>query len=620
MEKFGNVYALRAGFSYNKAKLLKLLKRIRKNFASAELRKCDYLSRRIVYRCKRENFVRLTLQDIGYPHDVLLKQTVGSYNIFFPILPGFRSGNLFLRLKISENAPIESTVTVLIDNHFFKTYKVSEVGYAPVLKIPLRKAPWGHFCKITLVFNFVGKSSVCQILNESGFYVTIFKDSFAQIKFAGSNSTILTYLLNYNPQFNITSPSAIYDAQAAYFLAKLYKDFSLYNLKFSLAGKKVEIKPSDAAKLLNGTLIVPPKDLNLLGKELVLETRSFEKRIYQPQIASESNLPLKKFGFSTQTLKGIGEVGFKIPIDFSIYSGKPRKVLLYLRFSVSGGEIRKDRVWASVYWNKQLIWSKPVSSPGLKSYVIDVPFYIVSYGKNMMKFSVSYYPSEGMCNGTVLPITVTLFDSSGVSAFGVDRKFLNVRDLVSSFNGSLGVYLDKRISKDFVLKLFKDIGYYNPKVTDISSSDSDAPFYVVVKSFKDLLGYKVPIQGFKGGFKIVNPLTGKTFLSVSGKYSFLIIQNGRFKGRPALFVCPSDKNAERLINELRYFDFDRFVGNANVITEHGIYTLQVGKKFRVIYNTKSWIRLLFERFKFLILMVILFIVTLAAVVTAKRLT
>jgi len=666
VEKIGKFYVLRVGLWGSKEEAQRVYSQLKRYFKDAILRTCVFKPERVVFsKCsiakaekaeeeeksesaepkvaqkaeevenskpveaeepQDNNFVEyvLTLKDIGYPRDLILTGHTFSYTFYIPVLPGFEAGVFNAKLKLSPTVPKNGRITVFINDVPYKTYKISEIGLLSTLKIPVFKDKWSSFCRVKLSFNFLPEGGICKALNVKDIYATVYNSStmFFRVRADYRPSDILSYLLSYDGELWIEGRDFYKLAEAGYYLAVLYRRFSLYNLKFTQGQSSRKIVISKESSLKGEVLQLNPDDLQAAKFVWPLKTKAFSAASYVKELPTGQFIPLRFFGFKTATAKGVGDVSISFKLPFSGLRGRPKKLLLLLKYAVQdiNPEVG-DRLWCSLMVNGKLVWSRELlGSPFMQENLIEVPGDALEFGDNRFNVIFSYYPGTGTCEGTVPSIRVTLYDTSAVSLFPLTTDFMTVKDFLKAFGGDVGLVVDGDFSKKFVLELFKLIGYYSPYANKLIPFNPEKryDFVLVVKPFPKTTASSIPVH-YDRGIKIVNPLTGKVALEVNGRYNFLLFQIGSYSNTPALYISPSTKEAEKLVEALAYSDFDRFLGNSVFVFKDALYPFQIGKKFRVEYSKKTAVVYYYKKYKFLIFVAFFVILTLFLVYLWRRL-
>jgi len=632
IEKAGSRYILTAGWFKTPESAKAHLQSLKGSIPSPQLRRCsDTTIVKILCPCRFE----LSLRDLGYPQDVIMSGTHFQHTFYIPILPDFKKGAFLLKVSLSPAADPEGRITVKINDIPYKTYKIKDTGYSPTLKIPLIPDRHTNFSKINVSFNFIPEKDVCKTLNKSGIYAVIHNGSRVIVYTKkGKPQSIYQYLLDYAASFSIYSDSLFETAKTAYFLAGLYKEMSLYNLSFPGPKKIIITSEEDISRVEKGRLFLNPKDTNILKLPFMLKSNvlSLNEFSHKNTASCKTLIPIREFGFKTTTLEGVGDITYQFSIPSQRFRGKPEKMTFLLRFSAQ--EVNPDsgdRLWCNLFVNNQLVWSREITPykgvNSIQEYLIEIPDYSLLSGTNTFKVSFSYYPGGRTCMGPIPKIKTTLFDTSAISVFRVKRSFENVRDLLSSLSGSVGVVIDNSLPQEFVEETFKLLGYFNPHINQmldsskLSENSTGSPdFFIVVTPLENLKNPENTPVIFDNRIVIVNPLTKEKILDIDGNYKFILFQSGHLKGKPALFITPSHIESCDIINELNWSDLNRLIGNADFVFSDSIYPLEIGKKFRVKYSTETRLEFYLKKYKIVLFIFAFFVVTLFIVYIWRRLT
>ena len=574
--------------------------------------------------------VKLTLQDLGFNKDILLKGAVGAYSFYIPVLEEFVEGEFSFHLRISPAAPKEGRIGLWLNDLPAGSYIISETGYSPTLKLNLKPAGNKKYIKVTVTFHLFKPETICEALNTADIYAVISKDSFLRLTVRKiEEKTILSYLLDYQGKFSLKTSNPYYLAELSYKLGTLYRKIGIFSLDLR-EGKPIEVADKGSSYVSKKGLVLSSDDLEMFEKLFILETPnliSFSKPPLPPKPDIKKLIPLSVFGFSTATYTGIGEIIYSIPFNTVSFGGKPRKALLFLRFSVEEPVLPLgDRVSLNIFINNRLIWSRQIRTFGtVQENLIDIPDYALNYGENILNVVFSYYPGTDTCKGVVPPLRVTLFESSGFSISKLENWPFSVKDFIFSSKGPVGLFIEGP-SKDFIQEFFRQLGFLNPFISRFEPMQSSAePLssvdrYIIILPYEKLSFPKLPLRYDKTGFEIFNPLTNKVVLKAEGKYEFLILETGEFADKPALFVSFTSERAQHFIEKLSREDWGKLTGNLSIISPWRLYVLEMGKKFRIKYKTKTVIELYLKRYKLLFYIIAFAFLTFILILLWRKLT
>jgi len=647
VEKVNGGYAVRIGFWASPEEARRLLKKLKRGFGDAVVLRCYFKEKRVVFkRCfpedekaeeakevapptpevvpaevkeKRPEHL-LTLRDLGYPNDMVLKGNSFSHTFYLPVLPQFKKGFFKLKMRISPLVPSEGHLTVFLNGLPYETYRIAEVGYRPEVEVPVVPDQLSYFSKVRVEFNFLPKAGICEALSVKGSYAIFDDASLFKVypKEGFRPSDVLSYLIDYDGRLYPQGEDLLSMAKFSYYLAALYKRFSLYNLRFTPDAPKKVLLSDGPSRLKGDSLLLNPDDLASGRFVWPLKSPEFSSETSPPEFLPGELVPLKAVGFTTTTVEGVGSTSVSFDLPFQFLKGKPKKLMLFLRYSVQRVGIGSgDRLWISLLANGNLVWSRElIGVSEVQENLVEVPDYALKFGKNSFSVVFSYYPGMGTCNGSVPQLKFTLYDTSAFSYAGLNRDFASVTDFLSSISGRVAVDA-QGVSKDFVLNLFKLLGYSSPD-GKITSKGGD--FAIVVRPFSDLKGEGYPVRYDERFIRIYNPLTGKTVLKVSGNYDFVLFQIGSYNGTPALFVSPSGPEAEKILASFDWSSLSKLTGNAAFLFKESLYTFSIGKKFRVEYGTRAKVEYYLKKYKFALVVLLLVVITLFTLYLWRRLT
>ena len=217
-----------------------------------------------------------------------------------------------------------------------------------------------------------------------------------------------------------------------------------------------------------------------------------------------------------------------------------------------------------------------------------------------------YYPSYESCGGSIPEFSATLYDNSFFEFIGNDEEFGTVYDFIQSLKGKVAISIEKSTGDKFIMKFFKYLGYINEDIQEFVKEKGD--YYVIVKNFKNVNFSGFPLR-YEKSFAVYDISTKRKILEFKGDYDILVFQIGEYKGKKALLVAYTSRNALNLINNLSYEDFSKFTGNLVIVSENGVFPLSIGKKFKVEYHLPSKLEFYFKKYQYLFMLLAIFILT-----------
>jgi len=607
VEKIKGYFVVRAGFFKEREEAKKLSSRL-KNLKPAVVR-CIFDPKRVVkvYEEKKEEKktafggekpkrTLLTLKEVGYASDVVLKGARATFTLYFPLFEELKEGKGVFLIRLPQRLPEGARLLLKVDDAPVKSYPL-EGGFLKA-EVPLSKKEGKRFLKLTLDFHLYDPEDVCEAINEN-LYAVILKESGFELELEeGKERTIADYLLDYKPRFELLYEKPLELSKVAYYLAVLYGKHGLYNLRFG-SGKKL-LPSKGKARLTKEGLLLPPDFLK--KKELFyLVTDEAEARFY-PSVKEEGAFLFRELGFRTSTYEGWGSALFTVPF----YLPAEGKGELLLRFSY--GVPSAGEAWLAILLNGELFWHGELEgSSAPRELLLSLPSDFLRPGANGLTLVFTYYPREGFCKGAFPPAYFTLFEDSALLLRGWGEAPRKVRDFLSAMKGEVSLLVGDGLPKEWLLELFKNLGYFNPRIEDFKEA-KDGEFLLVVDRFEKLDYGDFPLK-YQKGAKIYDPATGKVLWEFDGKYAFGILQVGRVGSKKALFVGLWGEPSKEILKLLRHDYMARMEGDVVLLTERGLFNYTLPEKHRVEYPARSRLYELFERYKYLLLALALLLVS-----------
>lgn len=553
----------------------------------------------ITSNIQNENLVKLSLKDLGFDNDIILQGLSPSYTFKIPIFDEFEEGKFTFYVEFIGNISPRSFTTVLIDGIPQKNYKI--IKNSLILTFPIKKNK-KDFLELTLNFVVYDPENICNFINDQDIYAIIKNNSFITIKTKSlQENNIKTFLLKYNPQFKVTG-SFIDLANFSYLISRTFASYSLYNLSFT-EGDKIIIDNFENSYIENKTLFISKEHLNALKFPFLLETKKIEK-VSEFSTKRENKIPFSAFGYKTSTYNGYGTITFNIP--FYINYGKPERTILYSKYAHSYVK-DKDAGFLDIKINNFLIYSEPLKGiSNIKAKILEINNSFLKYGQNTLSLIFRYYPTSDRCKGTLPQIIATVFDDSFFEFYGENREFLTISDFINGIGGTVKIFASNKTNQ-FILDFFKLLGYVNKKIDFLSEKDGD---------------YFIHIEPYDKNktFSIYDDLTGHKILEFNGDYEFLAFQLTKKDVKPSLLIYYTSPIALDYIKKLDKENLNRFVGNTIFITKNNTYVLDIGKKIKIEYTYSDKFKLYITKFKFLFLIIAVFITTATLIYIWRKLT
>lgn len=135
--------------------------------------------------------------------DLVLKGINPKYDFYLPTLPQLSNGEVRLNLSFSPYLRDDSTLTVLINDIPYKTFKVREIP--PLLRIPFIRKGDRDFVKVSLLGNLRVSNNVCEDVFSDKVWLVVGKNSTVEFKY-DHYKNIREFLRDYDNRYCIKSP------------------------------------------------------------------------------------------------------------------------------------------------------------------------------------------------------------------------------------------------------------------------------------------------------------------------------------------------------------------------------------------------------------------------------
>jgi len=544
----------------------------------------------------------LTLRDMGYSSDLVLRGARTTFTFYFPLLGELEEAKGVFLVRLPQRLPEGAKLVVKVDDAPVKSYSLAGTKGSLRAEVPVKRKEGESFAKITLDFQLYDPEDICDAVNDN-LYAVILKESGFLLKLKkGAERTVGDYLLDYRPRYQLLYQNPADLARVAYYLAVLYRKHNLYNLTFG-GGKK--LLPSKGEALLTEEGLRLPPDF-LRKKELFYLLTDRGRARFSPPVKEEGALLFRELGFRTTTYRDWGSAVFRVPF----YLPAEGKGDLLLRFSY--GVPEAGEAWLAVLLNDELFWHTELegSSPP-KEVLLSLPSDFLRPGANSVTVVFTYYPKEGFCRGAFPPAYFTLFEDSALLLLGKGEGPRRVRDYLSAMEGTVSLVVGEGFPKEWVQEFFKNLGYFNPRIEELKAvkGKAEGEFVVILDRFERLNYGDFPLR-YEKGAKIYDPATGRVLWEFDGNYAFGILQVGRIGGRKALFVGLWGEPPPEVLKYLSYDYMARMEGDVALLTERGLFNYTLPEKQRVEYPTKSRLHELLYRYRYALFALALLLVSL----------
>jgi hypothetical protein len=538
-----------------------------------------------------------TFQELNLlSQDLLLKGVGPKQDFYIPTLPQLESGKVRLKILTAPYLREESTITFLIDDIPYKTYKVNELP--PEVEIPIYRKNNRDFMKVSLSGNLRISNNICEDTFSDRIYLIIKKDSQVEFEYT-SYKNIREFLLDYDNIYCTNDPRVI---PFAYQFCKQSPIPCKFQWTQEPSCKSIKFSSGNDLELKNNTLYIPLQGVVALEEDVFvpyLFGSSQNVKSAQRQIKElSSELSLRDLGLKTVSVEGAGKIGYTIPLDTSKMGGLPDR--LYLKLHIAHTPIPKgDHAELRIYLNSELINAYPLDGSGGKSFDIGIPTQGLKYGANYISIDMVLFGSSDDCLGTIVHSALTVFEDSYFYWNSLRNNPKSISDFLSSLHGYVALVVKDRNFYPYILKFLSELSLYNKNIKSIDINPEDLSKYDFVIYFvspTDTKGNIIDLS--KGDFEIVNPLTQKIIFSSSPSESFSVITLNKFEGKPALVFSYYEQYSgiePLFLYSLR--DMLELLGNTAIASKDFIASYEVGKKLRVEYKSQKDFRYYWNKYK-----------------------
>lgn len=561
-----------------------------------------------------------TFQELNIlSEDLVLKGINPRYDFYVPTFPQLSSAEVALRLDFFPYLREDSTITILVNDVPYATYKIKELS--PNLIISVSRKKNKDFAKISLVGNLRISNNVCEDAFSDKIYLTIRKDS--QIRFTYSKyRNSREFILDYNNQYCIDSYSLI---PVVYHICR--QNPIPCKVRFAheeITCKKIKVADKDRVELINGILYLPRNVNSAFEKELFysfLEQSQEIKAVNRETAEIMEEISLKKLGISTVTLEGSGSLGYSIPINTSKIGGLPSD--LRFKLLIAHTPIHQnDKAELRIYLNGRMIYAYLLEGAGKKSFSIDIPVRELFYGGNYLTINMVNFTSSDNCFGAVTHSAFTIFEDSYFYWSNLRNEPKTISDFFKNLHGRVALIIKDQSFYSSAAKLVSELGVYNKNIEMLDMNPENIQTYDFIISFEnpeDTKGKIVDLS--KGDFELVNPLTGRILFSSKPEGSFTVITLQDLNRKPLLaFLFYPDPLGLEAMNSYNFPDLLGLSGNVAIATKSFISAYEVGRKLRVDYEFEKDIFYYWDKYKIWVLLFLVIPISLFLLYVYRKLS
>lgn len=553
--------------------------------------------------------------------DLVLKGINPKYDFYLPTLPQLSNGEVRLNLSFSPYLRDDSTLTVLINDIPYKTFKVREIP--PLLRIPFIRKGDRDFVKVSLLGNLRVSNNVCEDVFSDKVWLVVGKNSTVEFKY-DHYKNIREFLRDYDNRYCIKSPWLI---PLVYQICKQnpVPCDVIYQPNDEDCRKYIDEAKGDLLELKGNTLYVP------------LETAlAFERGVFYPFLFGSpqeiknvrreseevlSEVSLRDLGIDTVSVEGVGNLSYTIPLELSKIGGVPDK--LFFRIFIAHTPVHKrDNMEIRIYLNGRMVSAYPLDGSGKKSFDIELPVNELTYGTNYVSVNLANFTSADNCFGAVSHIVFTLFGDSYFYWNNLKSNPKTISDFIKILNGYVAIVVKDPHFYNLATKLISDLANFNKNIKTLDLNPPDVSrynFLILFESPANTKGRLIDLS--RGEFDLINPLTQKVIFSSKPNESFTALMVDRIEGKPALVLSYyPDPSGIKMLSLYQFRNLLELSGNVGIATKDFISAYEVGKKLRVEYKYEKGFGYYWNRYKLWIIMFLVIPVTTFLAYVYRKLT
>ena len=611
VKKIGALYKLQMGDADRPAKLQPILEEMRARFPDAFIQRCDAPSPRkpstpspwnpaqneMPKKIGQEKLLLLSLPDLGYKDDVTLFGVNPEISFYMPIYKHLRGLDTAFKMRLPSVLDRRSSVSVYIDGTPVFTRTLQEIGFSPVLNLPVRLSKGKNFSKITVKGTLFVSEDVCQDLPSGNLWMVLEKESFFKLSLTPSYQQIEDFFKDYEKRFHIVLPShpntRLSAVSLPYTLHKIYPGENV-TITFSdspLDGVKNIVigEFQTALALKNNTLYLSKEGVSIMEndlRQLFLTENVISGEYSREKDEEKTQMTFAELGQTSMTQTGLDDIVYTVPVKLSRLGGLPSHLSVRLIMSHTPMDSR-GRGFLKVFLNGGLVKAFDLMGSGeVTTYDVALPKALPAT-TNFLSI-VSSDSEHGACKGSPSK-TATLFDNSVLSWKYLQKKADTVSEFLNVLSGRVLLLVDQKELGPYAMRLADKIGAVNQdiKTLDVQAWAGQVPdgydYVIMALHPENTKGLNLPLKVNASSFEIVNPLQGKPIFRSSFWDSFGILQVTQEKKTPVLLMTYyMDKTALRFLDHMDPANLLKQTGNI-VIFRNELMSYQAGKTLQVAY-------------------------------------
>ncbi|MGH7706887.1 MAG: cellulose biosynthesis cyclic di-GMP-binding regulatory protein BcsB [Vulcanimicrobiaceae bacterium] len=580
---------------------------------------------------------RVSLADLGYRDDVTTRGVYPSFTFNLPRYASLTAATLDLTLHVSPVADPHSTIRLQLNGRPIYEATIAAIGRDPHLRIPLPlPTDPAQNLAITLEGYLFVTGDICADLQSRDLYVTIDHASGVDLTTVGGDRGIAGFFRSYGRQIDVAAPAAdraLGIVAVPYRIRQIeswHQPQIVLSTTPSATARTIAIAPAGHGIVRHG------EQLSIAADQLdALDPRAFDSFV-APSAGDfnlqtddgghlSSRLAFSQLGLHPQTISGIGDLAFEVPLDAGFIGGIPSNLELHLALTHTP-LVGSTTGLVKVLVNGTLVAARELNrSATTELYDVAIPpatFAPIS----VLRIVISYYAGSDSCRGSIPSMTATLLDTSYFSWSSVDNDVGQISDYLKTLGGRVGIFVGDPRFFGAAFHFMDELGKLDPHIRQLSVHHFDGKIppgydYAVVFAAPERLdGVGLPIRAAGTHFRIVNPLDGRELFSAVEARGFATIQIGRSGSTQVLaFSYYRDPATIVKLTQLSVPELISQVGNVAFVSDT-LVSYDVGDKLRVIYQSEDLPTRIWHLAKLPISVALIAIVLGGVLVASRRLT
>ncbi len=550
----------------------------------------------------------ISLGDLGYDRPVLLQGVQPYLALHFPWQDTSVAKGTVLRLDLRASQVLrqESTVTITVEGVPQLTLSAQELGQKPTVSVSLDAFAGqtiGATLDVEISGSLVASADRCLDMRNKGLWLEVDHGSALQVRQLEPPRSVRQFFTDPAARFTLETPGAeSARLEAACRLAGLIGSLAHADRTrvrfgdYALSGHNIFLGAfADDARVLGSNLYVSPAGAALLASRwlpaLIVPRLRGEAR--QDLAATDAmGISFEEMGYPTRTTRGTGDLTFSIDFTTIQLGGWPEKLLCTLYYTHTP-VMEHNQTFVRVRMNGVLIESQELFGPGARrslSFALPTQYF---QAKNNLEIIFSSYHKTGDCMGSYPELEVSLLQDSLFTVTSTNpTPPLTLTSFPAVFTGKGAAVPGK--SAEYVLPLVRLLelqGFYQQRVPDITITElanlTGGQFnYAVLAMDAQEAESLAPPLDLTHKLIVKNPLSDIKLLQLDTDESVTTAQTFYTAGKLPVLLYAQRHTQHSPCDTLTELLSSHPQGNVGIIHQQQWYSLEIGKKLRVIYPEK----------------------------------